>query len=110
MTGFDLPENFIKNPEKVLKKSRLNVSSSQKSKPADQPVITAPPRSKPMAEKALKDYSAPSANNVLTGSEIDIGDGNFEIKTSLITMVQASPFCGKANEDANAHLQQFLEI
>ena len=25
-------------------------------------------------------------------------------------MVRASPFCGKANEDANAHLQQFLEI
>ena len=61
-----------------------------------------------MAEKALKDYSAPSASNVLTGPEIDIGDRNFEIKTSLITMVQASPFCGKANEDASAHLQQFL--
>jgi len=27
----------------------------------------------------------------------------------LITMVQANPFCGKANVDANAHLQQFLE-
>ena len=25
-------------------------------------------------------------------------------------MVQASPFCGKANEDAIAHLQQFLEL
>ena len=25
-------------------------------------------------------------------------------------MVQASPFCGKANEDANAHRQQFLEL
>ena len=25
-------------------------------------------------------------------------------------MVQASPFCGKAHEDANAHLQHFLEI
>src|SRR6185369_15968021 len=28
----------------------------------------------------------------------------------LITMVQASLFCGKANEDASAHLQQFLEL
>ena len=28
----------------------------------------------------------------------------------LITMVQASPFYGKANEDASAHLQQFLEL
>jgi hypothetical protein len=25
-------------------------------------------------------------------------------------MVQQSPFCGKASEDANAHLQHFLEI
>ena len=25
-------------------------------------------------------------------------------------MVQASPFCGKASEDANAHLQNFLEV
>jgi hypothetical protein len=28
----------------------------------------------------------------------------------LITMVQASPFYGKANEDANKHLQHFLEL
>jgi hypothetical protein len=26
----------------------------------------------------------------------------------LITMVQASPFYGKAHEDANAHLQHFF--
>jgi hypothetical protein len=25
-------------------------------------------------------------------------------------MVQASPFCGKPNEDASTHLQQFLEL
>jgi hypothetical protein len=25
-------------------------------------------------------------------------------------MVQQSPFCGKASEDANAHLQHFMEI
>ena len=32
------------------------------------------------------------------------------MKSSLINMVQASPFCGKPNEDANAHLQNFLEL
>jgi hypothetical protein len=25
-------------------------------------------------------------------------------------MVQVSPFCGKASKDANAHLQQFMEV
>jgi hypothetical protein len=40
------------------------------------------------------------------------GDANFELKlkAALITMVQASSFCGKAHEDVNAHLQHFLEI
>ena len=63
-----------------------------------------------MAQKTLRDYSAPSASQVPTGPEVNTGGENFEIKTGLITMVQASPFCGRANEDASAHLQQFLEL
>jgi hypothetical protein len=34
----------------------------------------------------------------------------FELKITLIIMVQANPFSGKPNEDANAHLQHFLEV
>ena len=33
-----------------------------------------------------------------------------ELRTRLITMVEANPFCGLPSEDANAHLQQFLEL
>ena len=63
-----------------------------------------------MAEKTLRDFSVPSAASVATGSDADVGDMNFELKSSLINMVQTSPFCGKPNEDANAHLQNFLEL
>ena len=56
-----------------------------------------------MAEKTLRDFSVPLAANVATGSNA-VGDVNFELKSSLINMVQASPFCGKPNEDASAHL------
>ena len=63
-----------------------------------------------MAEKTLHDFSVPSAANVATGPNADVGDVNFELKSSLINMVQASPFCGKPNEDTNAHLQNFLEL
>ena len=63
-----------------------------------------------MAQKTLRDYSAPSANKVPTGPEVNTGGEIFQINMGLITMVQASPFCGKANEDASAHLQQFLEL
>jgi hypothetical protein len=62
------------------------------------------------AWKYINDFSAPSSATVRTGPETNIGDGSFELKPSLINMVQQSPFCGKASEDANAHLQHFLEI
>jgi hypothetical protein len=57
-----------------------------------------------MAKKTLRDFSIPSATNVATRPNDDVGDMNFELKSSLINMVQASPFFGKLNEDANAHL------
>jgi hypothetical protein len=41
---------------------------------------------------------------------MNVGDGSFELKPALINMVQQRPFCGKASEVANAHLQHFLEI
>jgi hypothetical protein len=63
-----------------------------------------------MADKSFCDFSAPSAANVATGPNVINGDTNFELKLALITMVQASPFYGKAHEDANDHLQYFLEI
>nr|AAX92872.1 Transposable element protein, putative [Oryza sativa Japonica Group] len=63
-----------------------------------------------MADKTLREFIDPSADNVAIGSQINMGDVDFDLKSSLITMAQASPFCGKPNEDANAHLQQFLEI
>ena len=63
-----------------------------------------------MAEKTLREFSVPSTDNVATGPNINVGDVNFELKSNLINMVQASPFYGKPNEDANAHLQNFLDL
>jgi hypothetical protein len=39
-----------------------------------------------------------------------VGGAKFKLKPALNMMVQASPFHGKAHEDANAHLQHFLDI
>jgi len=63
-----------------------------------------------MAEKTLRDFSIHSAANVATRPNVDVGDVNFELKSSLINMVLASSFFGKPTEDANAHLQNFLEL
>jgi hypothetical protein len=61
-------------------------------------------------QRCVNDFSAPSSANVRTGPKTNIRDGSFELKPDLINMVQQSLFCGKASEDAIAHLQQFLEI
>ena len=58
-----------------------------------------------MAQKTLRQFSAPSSSHIPTGLNINqAGNDGFELKTGLVNMVQASPFCGKASEDANAHL------
>ena len=57
-----------------------------------------------MAQKTLRQFSAPSNSHIPTGLNNDHGTDGFEIKTGLINMVQPSLFCGKASEDAHAHL------
>jgi hypothetical protein len=104
MTGFDLPQNFHSNPESILRRVRPHIVPPQISLLAVDLVIASPSAPRAMAQKTLRYYSAPSANQVPTGPEVNTGGENLEIKTGLITMVQASPFCGKANEDASAHL------
>jgi hypothetical protein len=63
-----------------------------------------------MANKTLHEFSAPSAANIHTKPAVDPGNNSFELRPALINMVQANQFCGKAHEDASAHLQHFLEI
>jgi hypothetical protein len=58
----------------------------------------------------INEFLAPSSSNVGTESEMNVEDGSFELKPTLINMVQQSMFCGKATKDGNAHLQHFLEI
>ncbi|XP_066373527.1 uncharacterized protein [Miscanthus floridulus] len=60
--------------------------------------------------KTLYDYSTPATTNVLIGPAINIGDGNFELCTGLILMVQANQFHGLLSEVTNMHLQHFLEL
>jgi hypothetical protein len=63
-----------------------------------------------VARKCINDFSALTSANVRTGPDMNIRDSSFKLKPALINMVQQSPFCGMALEDAIAHLQYFLEI
>jgi hypothetical protein len=117
MTGFDLPDNSHSDLESLIRKSHSRPSSPgssgshvgeivdkfQGSPPPHEPTLMA-------TRRCIKNFSAPSGANVRTGWETNNEDGSFELKLALINMVQQSPFCGKASEDANAHLQHFSEI
>jgi len=63
-----------------------------------------------MAEKTLWEFYAPTVENIHIGPVLRIENLDFELKPSLIIMVQAIQYSGKANEDTSAHLQDFVEI
>jgi len=69
-----------------------------------------PPLKEVMAQKTISDFLVPSAANVATRPQVNLGDATFELKPALINVVQANPFCGKTHEDADAHLQHFMEV
>jgi hypothetical protein len=117
MTGFNLPANFHLDLESLIRKSCLRLSSPRSFGSHVREIVDkfqgSPPPHKPAlmaARRCINDFSASSNGNVRTGPEMNIGDGSFELKLALINMVQQSPFCGKASEDPNSHLQHFLEI
>ena len=109
MTGSSLPKNYTDNPERLVRRARPRVVPPLAILPAQEPISEAPLVLETMAEKTLREFSVPSTDNVATGPNINVGDVNFKLKSSLINMVQACPFCGKLNEDANAYLQNFRE-
>jgi hypothetical protein len=57
-----------------------------------------------MADKTLREFSAPNTENIRTRPTLRTDNLEFELKPSLINMVQATLFNSKAHEDACAHL------
>jgi len=119
MNMFDLPNNLVDNPETLIRKMKAKLrryqstsSTSQLANPPkseDQPTQGLTPEIEAMADKLLREFSAPTTTKIYTGLAVDI-NGSFELKLALINMVQASKFYGKAHKDASANIQHFLEI
>jgi hypothetical protein len=116
MTGSDLLANYHSDPETLIRKCRSRLSSPGSSRSHVREIVTkfqgSPLPHEPAlmaAQRCINDFSAPSSANIRTGLEMNIGDDSFKLQSALINMVQQIPFCGKASEDANAHLQHFLE-
>jgi hypothetical protein len=89
MSGFDLPNNYTNNLEALQRKNRSRTASSSATPPAVEPVTPIPSATIAMA-KSLRDYPTPTVANVPIGPAVNMDTRNFELRTSLITMVQAS--------------------
>ena len=67
MTGFSLPENYIDNLERLVRRTRPRVVPPLAILPAQEPIQEAPLVLEAMAEKTLREFSVPSIDNVATG-------------------------------------------
>ena len=111
MTSFDLPKNYIENPEALIRRTRAKLKKTPALNSEDTHIRRSlTPEFEAMANRTLCEFSAPSMANIHTRPTVNVRDNGFELKPALTNMVQASQFCGKAHEDASAHLQYFLEI
>jgi hypothetical protein len=111
MTGFDLSTNYVDDPEALLKRTKTKLKKVLALESKDNHTMRSLTLEfKAMANRTLREFSAPTTANIRIESETNVGDNGFELKLALINIVQACQFCGKAYEDASAHLQHFLEI
>ena len=105
MTGFDLPTNYIEDSEALIRRTRAKLKKVLALNSEDNHIrwsLTS--EFEAMADRTLREFSAPTTTSIHTGPNVNVGDNGIELKLALINMVQASQFCEKAHEDASAHL------
>jgi len=128
MKDFALPRNFTEDLEKLLRKKKFIEARDKFESPSrTQSAAQASSSEEPsrILEEKFEEQIEEQGEERLGGNLAPVFEDMAEtlqefsspitanmkmLKPTLITMVQASQFCGKAHEDASAHLQHFLEI
>jgi hypothetical protein len=85
MIDFVLPKNYTENPEALLRKNRSYTTSS--STPSSSEAVNLAPSTTTSMAKSLREYSILAIANMLVGPTVNTGNGNFELRFGLITMV-----------------------
>ena len=84
MTGFDLPTNYIEDPEALIRrtKAKLKKVSALGSKDNQTRRILTP-EFEAMGNRTLHEFSAPTTANIRTGPTINVGDNGFKLKPAI---------------------------
>ena len=90
MTSFDLPTNYVDDPEALIR-TRAQLKKVLALELEDNQIRQSLTLEfEAIADKTLREFSAPTTANICIGPVINIGDNAFELKPALINMVQAS--------------------
>jgi hypothetical protein len=89
--GFDFLENYTDNLEAILKKNKAKLKKvSIENSEVSQAKRNLAPEFEAMANKTLHEFSTPTLENIRTGPQVNVGEDGFELKPTLIAMVQTS--------------------
>jgi hypothetical protein len=90
MSGYLRPTNYIEDLEEIIRQARAKLR--KKKSPTtlskeDQPRRSLTPVFKAMANKTLRELSAPTTTNIRTRPAVNVVEEGFELKPALINMV-----------------------
>ena len=101
-------ERTLKNPKKVRVAEKVDMTEQEET---GQNVPTETIAKRPQRQKTIEDLWRPIIKNESsTVRKPTIQANNFELKPTLITMVQQHQFTRHPNEDPNEHLGRFLRM
>ena len=91
MTGFNRPTNYVEDPEALIRRTKAKFNKVLALKSEGNHIRRSlTPEFEAMANRTLREFSAPTMANIRTGPTVNVGDNGFELKPALINMVQAS--------------------
>ena len=91
MIGFNLSINYIEDPEALIRRTKAKLKKVPTLESEDNWIRQSlTPEFEAMANRTLREFSAPTMANIRTGPIVNVGDNGFELKPALINMVQAS--------------------
>ena len=91
MIGFNLPTNYVEDPKALIRRTRAKLKKVPASESEDNRIRQSlTPKFEAMADKTLREFSAPTTANIRTGPNVNVGDNGFELKLALINILQVN--------------------
>ena len=78
MTGFDLPTNYVDDPEALLRRTKAKLKKVLALESKDNQIRrNLTPKFEAMSDKTLHEFFAPTTANICTRPTINVGDNGF---------------------------------